>query len=147
MLMAFHLPVKGNQWAPPSWDGLTIETAPSGELVNITVSLGGKETRGHILRAEHDDRAIEDLAARLHRDLPPRLGLSGRLARSIKEALVLYAAVAVLLVGLNGCALPLAAEVISVVAGASTLLKNEANCSVVAIGDCTLPHIRVPNVP
>lgn len=51
---------------------------------------------------------------------------------------------------LGGCgAVPALIQAGAALASASTLLKNEANCSLVAISDCTMPHLgaAVPTPP
>ena len=59
----------------------------------------------------------------------------------MKPALLL----ALLLPALAGCAaLP---NAIGIAAGVSTLLKNEANCSLAQLADCTWPTLRPPAPP
>jgi hypothetical protein len=51
----------------------------------------------------------------------------------------------VLMLPLCGCAgVPVALQVIAGLASASTLAKNEANCSLVELDKCTWPHIFAP---
>lgn len=57
---------------------------------------------------------------------------------------ITFAMAAGMLMSLGGCAAAVVG--ISVAAGVSTLLKNEANCSLVDVSACTLPHIRLPVV-
>ncbi len=53
----------------------------------------------------------------------------------------------VLLLPICGCAgVPIALQVMAGLASASTLAKNEANCSLVELDKCTLPRIAVPGL-
>ena len=52
--------------------------------------------------------------------------------------------VVLLPLALGGCSGALVLQVLGGLAATSTLLKNEANCSLAAVADCTLPHLVAP---
>ena len=64
--------------------------------------------------------------------------------RDLVGSLVRLVVAAALLLSLNGCALIL--PILAGLASGSTLLKNEANCSLVDLASCSMPHLTAPEI-